>query len=243
MNRTTKLILDIVMGTVIPILILNNLTGRVGGPTAYVIAALVPVAWVFFDLFFLTRKFNFITSYVGLSAVINGIVAFWFVDGVLYAIKDNLSLLVTTLLFAASLFISRPIFRFFFAQAVNPDTPAKEASLAELMAQSSVARNLRLGTIIVVVQNLLAAALNFYLNLQIVTASFGTEAFNQQVAQVNGLTRIILPIPGFIAFGLGIWLVYRAVYRLLPSEGDKPQLESDFWELVRMREQSGASSQ
>jgi hypothetical protein len=33
-----------------------------------------------------------------------------------------------------------------------------------------------------------------------------------------------------------MWIMYRAVYRHLPSEAGKSQLESDFWDLVNLRE-------
>lgn len=248
MKQSTKLFLDLGFGAVLPILILNFLTPKEGaGPTfgwittpiAYVISALVPVAWVAIDLLFITRKFNFITSYIGLGAIINGIMAFWFVDGLLYAIKDNMSLLVTTVIFAVSAVLGRPVFQFFFAQAVAPDTPAREASLAKLLREPTIPQKLLFATWLVVLSNLLVAVINFFLNLNIVTADFGTSLFNQQVAYVNGLTRVILPIPNLIVVGWGFWTVYREIYRHLPSEGDKPQLESDFWDLMQLREQQG----
>ena len=63
-------------------------------------------------------------------------------------------------------------------------------------------------------------------------APFGGEDFNQQVAQVNAITRIAFTLANLAAFGLGFWLVYRAVFAVLPKETDKDQIESDFWELV-----------
>jgi hypothetical protein len=249
MKQSTKLFLDIGIGAVVPILVLNFLTPKPGAPptfgfittpVAYVIAALIPVAWVFFDLLFLTRKFNFITSYIGLGAIINGIVAFWFVDGLLYAIKDNMSLIVTTALFAISALIGRPVFQFFFAQSVAPDTPERERSLAALLHEPNIPSKINIATWLVVLANIVAAVINFFLNLRIVTAAFGTAEFNSQVAQVNAITRILLPIPNFVVFAIGFWIVYREIFRHLPQEGDKPQLESDFWTLIRLREEQGA---
>lgn len=225
------------MGAVIPILILSYLTRPLGAPTAYVVAALVPVAWVGFDLLFLTRRFNFITSFIGLTAIVNGALAFWFVDGVRFALKDTAALALNVLVFGGSLLAGRPVMRYFVAQALNPDTPAREAALGELLALPGVRRALLQGTAIVVGLNLAAALLNFYLNLTIVTAPFGGEEFNSQVARVNGITRLLLPLPNLVAFGAAIWLCYRALFRELPSEEGKPQLESDFWELVRLREE------
>ena len=92
MKGSTKLILDIVMGAVIPILVLNNFARVTGSSetTAYLVAALIPVIYVLTDTFFISRKFNVITSYVALSTIISGALAFWQVDGVRFAAKIRL---------------------------------------------------------------------------------------------------------------------------------------------------------
>lgn len=238
MKQGIKTALDIVMGAVIPVLILDRFSGpnALGPVGAYIFAAFVPVAWVFIDLLFVTRRFNFITSYIGFTALIGGLLAFWFVDGVLFAIKDTVGTLVRVLIFGGSVLVGRPILKYFFIQAINPDTPAKEAAISDLFRERSVSRSFVVATWIVVIESLIVAAINFYLNLRIVVAPFGSEAFNHQVAQVNAITRIALTIPGVVAFAAAMWLMYRAVYGHLPHEEGKSQLDSDFWELVHLRE-------
>jgi hypothetical protein len=238
MKNFTKTIVDIIMGAVIPIIILDRLSGpeQLGPIAAYVLAAMVPVAWVFVDLFFVTKKFNFITSYVGFSSIVGGLLTFWFVDGLLYAIKDTIGLLIRVLIFGGSVVVGRPILKYFFIQALNADTPTKEQSLNDLFKEPSVDKSFRAATWIVVIETAIAAVINFYLNLQMVLAAFGTEAFNQQVAQVNAITRVALSVPSMLAFMIAMWIMYRAVYRHLPSEEGKSQLESDFWDLVKLRE-------
>jgi hypothetical protein len=238
MKNAIKTIVDIIMGAVIPILILEWFSGpdRLGPIAAYVLAALVPVAWVFVDLFFVTKKFNFITSYVGFASIVGGLLTFWFVDGLQYAIKDTIGLLLRVLIFGGSVIFGRPILKYFFIQALNADTPAKEHALADLFEEPSVDRSFATATWIVVIETAIAAVVNFYLNLRIVLAAFGTETFNQQVAQVNAITRVALSIPSVLAFMIAMWIMYRAVYKHLPSEAGKSQFESDFWELVKLRE-------
>lgn len=242
MNRTTKLVLDILLGAVVPILILDRLSEPLGNIPAYILAAMIPVAWVFIDLFFITRKFNIITSYVGFTSLVSGLLTFWFVDGLLYAIKDTSGLVLRAAIFGGSVLIGRPIFKYFFIQALNPDTAEREQSLNELLRVSDVNRAIVVGTALIVVETLLSAAFNFYLNINMVTAAFDTLAFNQQIAQVNAITRIALTIPSFIVFGIAMWLIYRAIYRHLPKEDGKSQLESDFWDLIKMRESGHRAS-
>jgi hypothetical protein len=242
MSRNTKLFLDILMGAVIPILILNYLSGPLGAPTAYLVSALIPVGWVFIDLLLLTRRFNVITSYIGLSAIVRGALAFWFVDGWLFALKDTAGLMVAALVFGGSLVIGRPIMRAFFVQSLGPDTLERERSLDALLAEPPVKRALFTATGAVLAWNIVSGVVNFLLNLRLVTAPFGGELFNQQVAQVNAITRIVLLLPELVVFGGAFWLVYRALYSLLPAEEGKAKLESDFWELVRLREEAGGLS-
>ena len=77
------------LGAVAPILVLSYLSDPLGAVPAYLVSALIPVGWVLADLFFLSRRFNFITAFLGLNAIVRGLLAFWFVDGALYAFKDT----------------------------------------------------------------------------------------------------------------------------------------------------------
>ncbi|MCL4506347.1 MAG: hypothetical protein M1434_13390 [Chloroflexi bacterium] len=232
MKGFKKFILDIVMGAVIPILILNNLSRPLGAPAAYVIAALAPVTYVLVDTLIITRRFNFITSYTASTAIMNGALAFWFVDGILYAFKDTASAILNLLLFGGSVIIGRPILRYFLLQALNPDTPERHRTIGELMRESPIARSLIIGTIIITADSLLIGLANFWLNYSNVVAPFGTELFNQQIAQVNAVTRVAFPIFGLISYSIGIGLVFRAMYKCLPSEDGKSQVESNFMTMI-----------
>jgi hypothetical protein len=232
MNRTLKIGLDIIMGAVIPILILRYLSEPLGTVTAYVTAALVPVGWVFIDLVFITRRFNFITSYVGLFAVVNGLLAFWFVDGLLYAFKDSIGFILTVSLFGGSLLIGRPFIKYFVIQGLNPDTSEREQALLHLLHEPPVYGAIVRGSLIIAGVNLLTGLTNFLLNLFIVTASFGTTLFNEQVATVNAITRLVLNIPEALGMGVAIWLSISRLYQQLSCTIDEGVTESELWELI-----------
>jgi hypothetical protein len=158
------------------------------------------------------------------------------VDGVRYAFKDSVALVVMTLVFGGSVLLGRPILSAFFRQIVNPDTPEREESLGRLLAKQDVRRALATGTLIVTLQSIVSTLINVVLNLRIVRAAFGSEAFNQQVASVNAITRIAFPLLSMAAFFAAVWITYRAIYRRLPAEEGKDKLESNFWTLVEMWE-------
>ncbi len=234
MKGFNKVILDLVFGAVIPILILNNFARLTGSSDtlAYILAALIPVAYVLIDTLFISRRLNVITSYVALSTIVSGGLVFWYVDGIRYAIKDTAALIAGFLVFAGSIVIGKPMLQFFAANIFQPDTPQKKTALNTLFADGNVRGKLMLGTGIIAAYNVIAGVINFVLNLNIVKATFGSAAFNAQVAEVNFITRIIFTIGSMAAFAGAIFLLYRALFARLPKEDDKSQFESDFWDLV-----------
>src|SRR4028119_1803903 len=133
-NRSLKLALDVLLGAVAPILVLSYLSGPLGAVPAYLISALIPVAWVLADLFLVSRRFNFITAFLGLSAIVRGLLAFWFVDGALYALKDTVGSILIVLVLGGSLLLGHPLLGAFVAQALDPRTPEQESSLERLFA-------------------------------------------------------------------------------------------------------------
>jgi hypothetical protein len=118
------------------------------------------------------------------------------------------------------------------AQALDPRTAEQEASLERLFAERPVARTLLISTAGLALLNAATAAINFLLNLWMVTASFGTGEFNYQVARVNALTRLTLGVPEFLVMGLAIWWVIYSLSSRLNSRLPDASGQSDFWDLV-----------
>jgi hypothetical protein len=135
-----------------------------------------------------------------------------------YALKDTVGGIVDVLLFGGSLLPDRPLLGAFVAQALDPRTPEQEASLERLFAERSVARTLLISTAGLTLLNVATAAINFVLNLWMVTAPFGTGEFNSQVARVNALTRLTLGVPEFLVMGLAIWWVIYSLHARLYSQ-------------------------
>jgi hypothetical protein len=241
MRPGLKLALDLLFGAVIPILILNYLTQTLTAPVAYVVAALVPVAWVAIDLLFITRTFNYITSYIGLSAIVSGALAFWFVDGLLFALKDSASYIVACLVFGGSLLVGRPLLNHFFAQVVQATTPERRQAVHGFLALPDMHRSVALGTLIIFFANLALGMVNFWLNATIVVAPFGGEEFNQQVARVNSITRVLFPLPSLGAFAGALYLMFRTAYRRLPLAPGESPFEADFWAALDQHQATGAS--
>ena len=226
-----KLGLDFLFGLVVPIVILSRFSDELGNVTAYVVSALVPVTWVAIDLLFITKRFNFITSFLGLNAVVRGILAFWFVDGLAYAFKDSVPSLLWVVVFGASLVFGRPLIGAFLEQSFDPRTREQERSLRGLFDERPTRRALWFGTLAMVLLSIVTGVANFFLNVWIVTAGFGTRAFNAQVAESNAIARFAISIPETLALMVVVGLALRAVYARLPGDPG----EKDFWDLMELR--------
>jgi hypothetical protein len=240
MPKGLKLTLDILIGAVAPVLILKYGTAPLGTLPAYLLAALIPVAWVLLDLFVFTRRFNFISAYGGFGAAMRGALAFWYVDGALFAFKDSASYLLAVIVFGGSAFLAAPVTRGIALQGLDPDTPEKQSAMDRLLAEPSVVRSLKQSALIIGMTNLAAGVVNYVINYKMVLAPFGTPAFNDQVANVNAITRIVLVLPDMLALFWAFSLMYKALYALLPAEEEADPHAGDFWELVKRREDAMA---
>ena len=238
MSKAIKLVLDILIGALAPVLILKYGTASMGTLPAYLTAAFVPVVWVLLDLFVMTRRFNFISAYAGFGAIMRGALAFWYVTGALFAFKDSASYLLAVLVFGLSAFVARPVTRSIAFQGLAPASPDEERSLEHLMDEPTVVRALKQSAIVIALTNFAAGVVNYVINFKIVVAPFNTPAFNDQVANVNAITRVVLVLPDMLALFWAFSLMYKAMYALLPAEASDDPKGDDFWTLVRRRERA-----
>lgn len=96
--------------------------GTAGNIRAYLLAALIPVVYVLVDLF-VNRNVSPVALIGGAGAIFSGALAFWYVDGFWYAIKDSARSYLTGLLFLISAATSVPLFRVFLDAASIGEKP------------------------------------------------------------------------------------------------------------------------
>jgi hypothetical protein len=234
-----KLGLDLLFTLVIPNLLLGktfpgmnfgfkDITGS--SVTSYVVAALVPVSYILFDLL-RTRKFNPVTLLAGSSAMIGGFLAFLQVSGASFALKDSYSSIFLAVVMGGSLLIGRPFFKLFFATILMPDTDAQRGLLERVFTHPLVRRALILATVVIFFEAITMGSLNFWRNLVTVTDKFGTEVFNEQVALVNAWMRPPSILTSLASFAAAFFLVQQAVTRAF---GEKVNLfDETFFEAVQ----------
>lgn len=200
-----KLVLDLTFGAAIPLTILSFGTDYIGARPTFVLAGLIPAAYVFWDILFYSKRFNFITSVVAATAVAQGSAALLTVDGWKYALADTSGTIVTFVIFGISLLLGRPIVNYFVVQVYQPETPEQEDLLWRMLRSREVHRMMVIATTVILAENLLRGVGNYTLNVWRVTAEFGTEEFNLQKRNVDSMTRFIMPVT---AMGALFWAFY-----------------------------------
>ncbi|GGJ88181.1 VC0807 family protein [Deinococcus aquiradiocola] len=222
-SSVPKTVWDLIFTLLIPILILSpNILGSgvsvanlMGGGTggnvrAYLIAALIPVAYVAWDIL-VNRNVSPVALLGGAAALVSGALAFWYVDGFWYAVKDSARSYLTAIFAFVSIATAYPMFRIFLDAASIAESPEHRASTQVVMRDPGVARALVQATLVFGLVDVLGGVVNSVANYHIVVAKFGTDAFNAQVAQANAVMRVPGLAVSLIGAGVGFWLVQRAV--------------------------------
>ena len=222
-TRVPKTVWDLIFTVVIPILILSpNILGsgisvaemlgggQPGNIRAYLVAALVPVVYVLTDLV-VNRNVSPVALLGGAGAIFSGALAFWYVDGFWYAIKDSARSYLVGLLFLISAATSVPLFRVFLDTMSVGEKPEDRAATQQAMRDAAVHRGLVQGTVVFALVDLVGGVVNSVVNYQRVTAKFGSDEFNAQVAEVNAIMRVPSMVISLIGVGLAVALVQRAV--------------------------------
>ena len=255
--RIPKTVWDLIFTLVIPILILSpNVLGegvgfasllgggRTGNVRAYLLAALIPVAYVLWDIL-INRNVSPVALLGGAGALFTGALAFWEVDGFWYAVKDSARSYLLGLAFLISVGTSVPLFRVFLDASSIGDAPEDRAATARAMREPTVHRGLVAGTLVFAAVDILGGIVNSYVNYQRVTATFGTEAFNAQVAEVNALMRIPGLLISLVGVAAALALVQRAVRQRYGADAtafETAKLAEKVRAEERQRDGSGASA-
>ncbi|WP_291426806.1 VC0807 family protein [Deinococcus sp.] len=229
-RRIPRTIWDLIFTLLIPILILNpNLlgegigissllgSGEAGNIRAYLVAALIPVAYVMWDIL-VNRNVSPVALIGGAGALMSGALAFWYVDGFWYAVKDSARSYLTAVLFLISAGTRVPLFRIFLDAASIGENDTDRAATQQAMRDPGIHRGLVLGTVAFALIDLIGGLVNSAVNYGRVTAKFGSDAFNQQIAEVNAVMRVPGLLISLAGVAAAIWFVQRAVKQRYGAE-------------------------
>lgn len=218
-----KVLLDLFFTLLLPIAILNpnllgegigvsDFLGKNGNINAYLMASLIPVVYVIWDIVIL-KNISMIALLGGASALMGGALTFWYVDGFWYAIKDSARSYISGLIFIVSAFTYYPLMRL-FTEPLLSSTEENTPSPVQILSRPAIRKSLISGSIAFGIIDIIGGIVNSAANYKYVIAKFGTDEFNAQIAQVNALMRL----PNLIISLLGIAAAFYIINAAIKKE-------------------------
>ncbi len=211
------LILNLIFTVALPVLMLQqNLFGLgwgvylwVGTIGAFMLAALIPFAYLLFAQI-KHKTVSLLWTLVTYSALLGALAAFWWVDGLWFAIKDSSHSIFLALICFVSLIVKKPLFYWVLLELLNPQTPEEHKLLEWANLQKSVIFLTRSSTLLLMCKGTFVSLVNIWVKYHIVTARFKTLEFNQQLSHAIAIMIPLSYLTTALVYSLIIFLWWRA---------------------------------
>lgn len=220
MNTQTKQengILNILINVVIPVLILNKLSARMGPGPALILALAFPIVYGIYD-FIRRRKMNWF-SFLGLINVgVTGSLALLGLGGIWFAIKEASFPALIGIFVFFSAFTAKPFVETLLLNPQLMDLDKVHQRLKEHNKESEFKRHLAFSTQMLSGSFFLSAVINFLLAVKIFTPLDSTLdetaksiALNEQIAQMTSYTMMVLLVPTMLFLVFILWHLLKGI--------------------------------
>lgn len=209
--------LSLLFNVLIPVLILNKLSLKLGPLPALVVALAFPICYGIYD--FVSRKhINPISALGLLNVLFTGGLAVLGVTGIWFAVKEAAFPLIVGLFVFGSAFTKKPFIKTLLMNPQVVKVESVQQKLKERGTELEFDKHIKKSTIFLSLSFLLSAILNFSLALRIfIPMAEGLDenarnvALNEQIAEMTSLSLVVIMVPSII-FLLGIlWHLLRGI--------------------------------
>lgn len=215
--------LNLVIDIVLPVLILNKLSSRLGenGPLlALLLAISLPLLHGAFD-FIKSKKINWLSLLGLLNVLLTGGFALMKFEGFWFAVKEaSFPALIGIFVFFSS-FSRKPLFSFFLNQPGLFAMEEIQSRLKDFQRQEEYDKLIRRCTIYFSYTFLLSALLNFYLAIRIfkklpngLSDNQKADMLNTQIADMTWMGYLVIALPLMIITGSLFYYCLRQLSRL-----------------------------
>ena len=211
-KKNENMLLSIIFNIAIPsfLLIKASREDLLGPKLALVVAILFPIFYMLWD--FSKRRDYSIVSILGfVNVLLTGGLGLLKVEGIWFAVKEASVPGIIGLACLASLKRKKPlIYTLLFNEAVfniekvksKIDTDAKNSAFNKTVKTS---------TIFLAFSFFLSSVLNFGLAFFLIKSPAGTEAFNQELGQMQVLSYPVIVIPSMIVMGYTFYKLFKDI--------------------------------
>ncbi len=213
-KRKESNLLNLSLNLLIPMLIFIKLSGenQLGAKTAVIIAVSIPALYGIAD-FFRVGKFNIFSALGVVSILLTGGIALLELDPKYIAIKEAA---IPGLIFLGVLISIKtpyPLIKSIVYKSGIIRLDKVQAALKSRNTESDFNRSLTIANLILALSFLLSSVLNYVLAKIIVKSPAGTEAFNQEIGRMMGLSYPVIAIPSTIVLFAALAYLFYAVTR------------------------------
>jgi hypothetical protein len=215
-NKTEKAenpFVNLLVNIVIPVIVLLNLTNKLGPTYTLILALSFPTGAFIYD--FISKKKTNFTSVVGfISILLLGIIGVLKLPKELVPIKEAAVPLVIALGVIISLKTKYPLIRKLLYNKNILDTDKIDHILKEQNKEKALNKIFIYATFMVAGSFLVSAILNFTLAKILIKSETGTEAFNNEVAHLTAISFPAIALPCSFIMLLAFWYLFHSIKKL-----------------------------
>ncbi|MEZ0392193.1 MAG: VC0807 family protein [Pseudobdellovibrionaceae bacterium] len=197
-------LINLAFNIVIPVLILNKGSQKLGAAYALLIALAFPLAFGLFDLY-KKRKWNAFSILGFTNVLVTGSLAVAGLGGIWFSIKEAFFPFLIGIFVWYSSLREKPLVQTFLLNPHTMNIETIEERLKSNQKQGEFLKHLQFSTKLLACSFFLSAALNFFLAERIFTPlaeSLDSEAksvaLNQQIAQMTTWSSVVIVIPSMV---------------------------------------------
>jgi hypothetical protein len=206
---------SLVCNIVLPAVILYKFSSpeRLGPVYGLVAALSLPLGYSLYD-FVRRRKASGIAILGFVSVLLTGGFGLMKLDGIWFAVKEASIPGLIGIAVVASLKTRYPLVRTLLYNEKVIDVPRVDNELTARGNREEFDRLLVMTTWILAASFVVSAALNFVLAVMLLKSPAGSEAFNQELAQMTMLSYPVIVVPSMIVTLVALWRLLSGIKKL-----------------------------
>lgn len=213
-------LLNILFNVVIPVIILNKGSAKLGPATALVVALLFPLCFGLYDLW-KKRKWNPFSILGFINVTVTGSLALAGLGGIWFSIKEAFFPLIIGIFVWLSAKKDKPLVQTFLLNAQTMNLDLIDAKLEALQKRTEFHQHLVHSTRLLSFSFFLSAVLNFVLAQHIfkplgngLSEVDRSIELNQQIAQMTSYSAIVIVIPSTLFLFYILWHLLKGIREL-----------------------------
>lgn len=218
---------EIILTILIPVMILNKLTGKLGAVNALLLALAFPLTYMIWDLL-KKRKWNWI-SFLGLvNVMVNGALTLLGLGGIWFAVKEAFFPGIIGIFVFYSANTSRPFLKTFLLNPQFMNIEKIDQRIEEKGAQNAYSSLIKRGTQWLSASFFLSAFLNFTLAQRIfveldsqLSAEQKSEILNKQLATMMTWSFAVIVVPSIICMMTLLWFILKNLQKITDMTTDE----------------------